>query len=679
MSISSPGIGSGLDITSLVTQLVAADRKPKSLSLDRKEAKLQAQLSALGTLKSGLADFQSSLSGLLAFSSVQLRTAASSNKDVVTITSTSSKAQVASYSITVADLAESHKLASSASGNTTDSITGSNGGTLTFRFGTYNGVSFTANPDKATKSVTISAANSSMQGIRDAVNTANIGVTANIIKDATGYRLVFVSKDTGAANSLELTVSDDDGNNLDNAGLSVLAYDPTAAVGNGKNLSQTVLAKDASLTIDGLSITSASNTLTNVIDGLTLNLVSKAPTTPVTVAVKQDNSELKSDVEGFVTAYNKLIDTINSLSSYNKDTKTSGTLLGDSTLRAVSSQIRNIISSTVSGLSGKYMALADIGITSQLDGKLNTDSAKLSAALDASPDAVAKIFSAAAQASDLLISANDPGSKAVAGSYPVTISQLGTRGGYTGAATAAFPLLVDANNNNFVIKVDGITSGSMALTQKSYATSTELATEIQARINGDSTLSSAGVSVAVSYNVDHFEITSNRYGSASAVEFTSIDTNTTTSLGFSVGAGTPGVDVAGTVGGETATGSGQTLSGNGLSTTGLSLLVNGGALGGRGNVTVSRGIADRINSLLTSLLDSKGILDSRTDNLNERIDDISTQREELDLRSSRLQQRLFTQYNALDSLLVSLQGTGNYLIQQLNTLNSFNNNLNSNR
>ena len=107
--------------------------------------------------------------------------------------------------------------------------------------------------------------------------------------------------------------------------------------------------------------------------------------------------------------------------------------------------------------------------------------------------------------------------------------------------------------------------------------------------------------------------------------------------------------------------------------------MNGGALGGRGNVTVSRGIADRINSLLTSLLDSKGILDSRTDNLNERIDDISTQREELDLRSSRLQQRLFTQYNALDSLLVSLQGTGNYLIQQLNTLNSFNNNLNSNR
>ncbi len=667
--ISSPGIGSGLDVKGIVSKLVAAEGQPAQLRFSQQEAQLQAKISALGSFKGALSDLQSSLGSLLKLSDFQQRTATSSNTDVLNI-SADSTAAAGNYTISVENLAQAQKLASSAYADTTTSITGGVGGTLTFRFGTYDntGNTFTVNADKPTQSVTINAADSSLSGIRDAINNADIGVTANIINDGTGYRLSIVSKDSGAANSVELSVSDGDGNNTDNAGLSQLAYDPTATAGSGKNLSETVAAQDAKLIIDGLTVTSATNKVSSAIQGVTLDLVSASPGTNLTASVSRNIGSIKTAINNFVSGYNKYIGTVNSLASYNSDTKQAGPLLGDATLRTVTSQVSRLLTSAVPGLSnGTYQSLADLGISTQNDGTLVLDSSKLDDALSTNPDAVAKVFSSSVQASDSLISATDLGANTQIGNYAVNVTQLATQGYYTGATTSSFPLTVDSNNDAFTIKVDGVTSGLISLSQKTYSTGADLASELQGRINGDATLAAAGVSVKVSYQTDHFVITSNRYGSASTVEFTSVDPNTPTTLGFTAKAGTAGLDVAGTIGGYPANGSGQTLTGT-AAVDGVKLDITGGATGDRGTVSVSRGIADQLNALLDSVLSSSGAIDASTNGLNSTIADIGKQRDALATRLKALEDRYYAQFTALDTLMSNLNATSSFLTQQLGSL-----------
>lgn len=669
------GIGSGLDLESLVTQLVAAEGQPTTLRLNQKEAGLQAELSAFGSLKGALSAFQTELSKLTAIASFQARTVTSSDTGVLTATAAGTSV-AGNYNLTVNKLAQSHKLATNAFASSTDPV---GTGILTFRFGTYDGseTSFTINPDKGPQSVTIDASSNSLQGIRDAVNNADIGVTATILNDGSGDRLVFTSTDSGAANGLEITTSDDDGNDTDSNGLSQLVFTTTI-----KNISSTVKGQDADLTVDGLTVTRPSNTITGVIDGVTLNLVASGT---ATLAVALDKTSVKNAVNSFVSGFNTLVGTLNSLSSFNADTGEAGILLGDVTLRGISSKIRGIISGVVPGLSGTFTSLIDIGIaTDSKDGKLVLDNAKLDAAVDSNFDAIAGLFAVAGNLSDPLIKYVGATSKTLAGTYAISVSQLATQGLLNGASAAALtddgagnftlPFVVDANNDTFTIKVDGVQSASITLTQGSYATSTALIAELQSQINNDSALKDNGAAVTVSYDTvaDRLVVTSNRYGSGSKVEFTSVDANTASTLGFSVAVGTDGVDVAGTINGVSATGAGRFLTGTiGNSAEGLKVEIVGGSTGSRGSVKFSRGIADRLDSLISAFIDSDGIVDARTDGLNERIDGIANQRTNLDQRLAALETRLRSQFTALDILLGELQNTSNFLTQQLATLPNF--------
>ncbi len=665
--ISVSGIGSGLDIASLVDQLVTAERAPVENRLNVKEANVQAKLSAYGMLKSALSSFQTTVAGLADVSAFQGLKGTSSDSSVVSV-STSSSANTGNYSIAVTTLAEAQSIASKAFADTSSTV---GTGSLTFQFGTYNsgGNTFTANGDKAIAVVDIATTDNSLVGIRDAVNNANIGVSASIVNDGSGYRLVFQSDDSGAANSLKVTVSDSsDVSDTDDAGLSQLAYDPTAAgVGSGKNMSETVTAVDASFSVNGLSITSSTNQITDAIEGVTLNLKDVTSGTPVSVSIQRDTSGITSKVQSFVTSYNDMISTITSLTSYDASSGSAGILLGDSIARNVTSQVRSLISTAVSGLSGNYTSLVSIGITTQAGGTLALDQTKLSSAMSSDYSVVGKLFSAIGTTDDSLISFVDSTSTSTIGDYAINISQLATQAKITGAADSGFPMTIDANNDNFVIKVDGSQSASIALTQQSYASGAELAVELQSRINGDVNLKSAGVSVSVSYVTDHFEISSSTYGSDSTIEIVTVDTNTAATLGLSVGVGTDGLDVAGTIGGVSATGSGQILTGNG-NAAGISLKVLGSTTGDRGTLTFSRGVADQINTLLDGYLSSDSIISARTDGLNSRIDDINEQRDRLARRIEMIQQRYTIQFTAMDTLLGQLQSTSTYLTSQLAAL-----------
>lgn len=669
--VTATGIGSGLDIESLVTQLVAAERTPVESRLTNQEAVLTAELSAFGAYKGALAAFQSSLSSLNNLNTFGQRSASAGDDSIVSI-SAGANAATANYDLMVTQLAKSHSLASGGYGSPSD-VVGT--GTITIRFGSTDYVSpdpgpesynsFSVNPDHGVATITIDSSNNTLEGIRDAINNANAGVSAAIVNDGSGYRLLLNSGLTGEENSLEVTVDDTgDANDLDNAGLSALAFNADAT-----NLSQTVAAQDAVFSINGLSINSSENSVNNVIDGVSLTLKDLTGSTPVSLSVEEDHASVKESITDFISAYNNFVETVNNLTSYDADTGIAGTLQGDFSARSISSQLRQVLTNAVEGFGEtSFSSISELGITTQSDGTLSVDTADLDTALANNFDEIVGMFAAVGFPSDGDIEFVSSTDETAVASHAINISQVATQGQLVGAS-ASFPLDIDDDNDNFTINVNGISSNSISLTQGTYASGADLAAELQARINGDSAISSGGASVTVTFNTDHFEITSNDYGSASRIEIYAVDTNTTAELGLSAVAGTTGLDVAGTINGVAAIGSGQILTGaSGSDSEGLKLNILGGATGDRGTVNFSQGIAYQLNTMITGFLEIDGALDSRTDGIQDRIEDIADRREALDYRMELLEARYRAQFNALDSLLAQLQTTSDFLTQQLASL-----------
>jgi len=534
--ITASGLGSGLDISSLVSQLVAAERSPAASRLSSRETKLKAQISAIGSFKSVLSNFQSSLASLKKTDIFQSMKATVAD-DKLFAAKAENGAQAGDYNIKVEQLAQAHRLATPADQvfASTSAVVGT--GTLTFQFGTYdaNTDSFTTNANKSIQSVTIDASNNTLAGIRDAINEANIGVTASIVNDGNGYRLVMGSKDSGAANGLKITASD--------PSLSLLAFDPTSQ--SDRDTKQTLAAADARLVVDGLTVTSASNTVKEVIPGVTLTLKAKGDAaTSLTVA--QDTSETTKALETFVQSYNDMMSTVKSLTAYDAQTKTAGTLAGDYNVRSTINRIRDIFTSSVAGASGAFKSLADVGISLQRDGTLNLDSTKLAKALDSDIDGVASLidgvaslFARAGGTTDPLIRYAGSTSTTTSGTFDIAVSQLATQGSYAGAPISSLTLV--GSSNTFALKVDGVQSGTLELLAGTY-TSDQLVTELQSRINGDSALQAAGASVSVGFSANAFTFTSNQYGSSSSVEFTAVNGGIGNRLKLSVGAGTAGQD-----------------------------------------------------------------------------------------------------------------------------------------
>ncbi|MGS2724136.1 flagellar filament capping protein FliD [Porticoccus sp. GXU_MW_L64] len=665
--ITSAGVGSGLELESLINQLVTAERTPVESRLVSRQSALTIELSAFGNFQGSLSSLQNSLNDLNQAASFGQRNTTSSDEDIVSVSATSAAA-AANYSISVTQLASAHSLASASYDSLTDAV---GEGTLTFRFGTtdyvapdpgpesYNG--FAINQDRDVATITIDDTNNTLEGVRDAINSADIGVGASIVNDGTGFRLLLSSSDTGAENSLQISVSDvGDGNNTDAAGLSALAFN-----GSATNLTQTVAAQDALFTLNGLSVSSSSNVASEVIEGVELTLNDITSTSPVTVSVSEDRGAVRTLITDFVDNYNNFVNAANTLTAFNAETQVAGPLQGDFAARSVIAQVRQAITAAVEGFDGPFSSLSEIGLTTQTDGTLSINSSRLDTALEENFDDIVGLFAAAGFPSDNSVEFAASSDATQIGSYAVTVTQLATQGQLVGAASS-FPLDIDADNDALTIVVNGITSNQILLTQGNYTSGADLAAELQARINGDSALSEAGARVSVSYNGSGFEITSATYGSESTVEITAVDTNTLAELGLDVATGSAGVDVVGTINGIAATGTGQLLSAaNGDDAEGIQLVIADGALGSRGTVNFSRGVADRLNTLIEGLLDPQGILGVRSDGIQDRLDDIDEEREALDRRIETIEARLRRQFTALDGLLAQLQQTSTFLEQQL--------------
>ena len=363
--------------------------------------------------------------------------------------SVGSNADVGKFNLESKQLAQAHSLASAGFADAKATV---GTGTLTIKFGqtdydsdtdTYNG--FTQNAEKGT--LDLDSSNNTLIGLRDAINDANAGVNASIIYDGEAYRLVLASEDTGRTNSMQVSVSDP----------SLAGFEFNAGA---TNMTQTQVAQDAILSINGLDVTSSSNSFKNTLKGVTLDLEVAKPGQKISLDISKSSEGVVESVQSFVDSYNELVASIKELSSYDPETKTATPLLGDVTLRTAISQIRGVLGGVVNGLeSSSFRTLVDLGLKTEADGSLKLDTSKLNAALSDDPEGVAAVFTEMGRPSSEKVQYFSSTINTQTGKYAVNITQAASQGVLSGANNSISSFSVTAGvNDTFKIKVDGTSS-----------------------------------------------------------------------------------------------------------------------------------------------------------------------------------------------------------------------------
>lgn len=531
--------------------------------------------------------------------------------------------------------------------------------------GSYLGGAFSQDGSQTSGTVTLDTKDQSLQGIRDAINKANVGVTATIVSDGSGtpYHLVITSNKTGAKSSMKISVDGADGQPADPSIADLLAFDPAGT----QKLTQTSGAQDTKLTMNGIEVSSASTTVEDAIQGVSLDVASLGNTT---LTVSKNTTAVTEAVNAFVKAYNDLNKTISGLTSYNAETKTGAALQGDSAVRSIQSQLRRQLGTTVEGLGGKLTNLSQVGIAFQKDGSLAVDSTKLNDAIANNFGDIGGLFAAMGSASDGSISFDKSTAATKPGEYAINISKMASQGKLTSNSAVGGPTTILSNTTWTVTlnQTDPATDSkvqNIAIPAGTYD-KTQLAAMLRSAINGNATFKGAGDSVETSVDASgNLTLSSSKYGSTSNIAISSV-TGTTVDTVF--GSATPavGTDVEGTIGGVAATGNGQQLTAAaGSAAEGIQLTIKSGSTGDRGTVTFSQGYAYQLTNLAASFTGKDSILGSKTDGLNVSIKQVADQRDKFSDRLTAIEARYRAQFTALDTMLSSMQTTQSYLTQQL--------------
>jgi flagellar hook-associated protein 2 len=382
-NLSSAGLGSGLDVESIVKSLMAIEQRPLEV-LKTQQQDVTSQISTYGKLQSFFSTLRDKSSALTSATLWSGTTATASDSAIKVIAGAGAAA--GNYQVNVTTLAKAQTLTAAAAASSTF-----NEGSITIELGAFSGTPISAFTPKAGATpvtINIGAGETSIESVRDKINAADAGVVASIVNDASGARLSIRSKDTGAENGFRITTVETIGDADATAGLSALDYDPAGGL---TQMTAAQMGSDATATINGIDITSASNTLTNVVDGLTINLL-KTTASAVDVSVALDTETVKTKINDFVTAFNELASYMRTQMAYNAETKVGGALQGDSSAVGLLRQLRNVIN-VESTASSAWSNLADIGIALKSDGTLAVDATALNTGLANLPE-LKKFFSA---------------------------------------------------------------------------------------------------------------------------------------------------------------------------------------------------------------------------------------------------------------------------------------------
>lgn len=469
---------SSFDVAAISKALAEAEVAGQRSIIQKKEDKTNTELSGLSFLKQNLSAFQTYITDLSDPATFNNRSVTSSNPSVVTAT-TASGSPSGTYQVIVNQLAQSHTQVSNKTYSSLYSTVST--GTLNIDVGGNS------------KSLVIDGSNNTLEGLRNAINNGDYGVNASIVNSGGQYQLMFTSKTTGADGEVSLSGLSD----FDTLGLST-----------------TVNAQDAEININGLSITSSTNTLDSVLDGVTLNLQSADPGKTQTITIANDNAGITESVSSFVSTYNQLDKILDTLGSYddpdpeNPDDEYKGKLAGNPELANVRNAIREALTGSISGISGSYTSLVQIGITTNLDGTMSLDESQLANALNTNINSVAQLFSKGGNSPDALISGITGSEETKAGSYALNVTTAASRaqldfGAYSVTNFLATDKLTSSTNAlnigagaAFDMTFGGETF-NIALNSGSYASLADVATEFQTQINS---AGFAAGTVGVSYN-----------------------------------------------------------------------------------------------------------------------------------------------------------------------------------
>lgn len=654
--ISALGSGSGIDTNALTNQLVEINKAAQSQRLTSRKTLLETQISDFGLLRSSLAKLETSASALGNKDTFNAKSVSIPDTSLLAITKLDAKAAAGDYRLKVEQVAQAQSMSSGTYASPSDPV---GKGTLTIRLGDWNAglTAFAVDNTKTGATITIDDNNNSLTGLRDAINKAEIGVTASIVSDSGSFKLLLTSK-SGAKNEIEITAAEDGGS----AGLNAFNFNATT-----RNLTQQQSGLDAQVRVNGLLVNRESNRITDVVEGLEFDLFSSSATETINLVITEDKTIAETAIRDFVTAYNTFLTESSELTGFNAETKEFGSLRKDPLAKTLLQNLRSAISATVPGISGDFSTLSNLGIRTELDGSLkiieDEGNTGFRAAMDNNFDMVRDLFVPKTSSTTTNIEVTKFSAKSTAGTYAVAITQQPSKGSLTTAAlVSTFPLDTTGKDYSFEFKLDGVSSASISLPDgKVYATGAEMASDFQSLINLDPAIKAVKATVSVSYDTVNNKLVfvSDTYGSSSKVQFTAVGADMA-DLGISAVAGTTGTDVGGTVGGVAGFGFGNVLlPALGSPAEGLSMLIEPGTT--TGSITFSRGFAGGLTNLINDYLKTSGLIKNREGTINKDIAKVDKDVEALDRRSEAYRARLQAQFSAMESIVRSLNSTGDFL------------------
>lgn len=447
MELSSPGVGSGLDVKNLVDAIVTAEITPSQVRHDKQLNSVNTELSALGQLKSYLTNLQTSLAKLSSLS--QFYTMKSTISDPNYFSATlGTGATKNTYQIEIQKLAQQHSLASSYMTNT-------GSGTITIDFGTYNSdkTTFTPNPSATSVNITITPGNDSLVAVRDAINNTNSGITASIVQDSQGSRLTITSSKTGENYAMKIS-----------GGVASLNYDPTMGV---NSLTETVAAQNSTVKINGLTLVQSSNQLNEAITGVSIDLKKAEIGKVVTLTVDDNKDQLTGLINEFIKQYNDTMTFLTNLTGYNNETKQGGVFQGDPQFRNLKLNLNKWATTPLANQEGPIRSLADLGIITNKQGLLEIKQDKFKTALDNHYKEIGALFAKTAKVNDTGINIKSINSTVKSGHYDIVLTEFtpgvsmsGTIGGLSATSSDGITLTGSGDLSGLSINVFSGSAGS---------------------------------------------------------------------------------------------------------------------------------------------------------------------------------------------------------------------------
>ncbi len=446
-----------------------------------------------------------------------------------------------------------------------------------------------------------------------------------------------------------------------------------------------------------IEVESGANTVTDLIEGVTLELNQAAASTPVTISVNVDTGEMEQKIKDFVDHYNDIVRLFNRHFSYDAELEEEGgELFGDAYAMRISHAVRRQVMDTVQGLGQDLTSLTVLGVGTGTDGTLTIDSSALQEALRENHEEVVRLFSTTGTSTDSSIqflfasSMTKPSYLLSDDGYEVKITVAASQALQSGSSitspTAQSPLVIDESNNRLKITLDGRTSAELQIDSGAYTSGTELAEEIESKINADDTLGASRVDVIYvddGGGMGHFEFTSRSYGSTSTMEFETVASNSIYGdIGVTAGVLARGTNVAGTINGEVATGSGRILTGDDDNeyTDGLQILVTlspeqlaeqGEA---QGYVTISKGVGTRVSEYVNTVTDvNSGAITYRKQALSGMENSFQGQIDLIEAKLEKKKERLVKQFIQLETAIQELQSQSEYMTSAFSALSNITN------